>query len=252
MFAWKSSQGAFYYRCTNYHLHGKTGCTQSRGVPKATADQKIIETFTTALTLGMIDDVFEKLFDAVERNPRQDPKPIRKKLDELNADVARIIASIRSGEFASLKSELEKEAAAIKAQIEHTQGQLQAAEMPLDTKDLKTAASAELRRIAKDWLGYLTKNTATAQQVIRKMLGSSRIVVIPPPTKQSRAWEFKGLTDYQKLAAEAIDPKALLWFVDGIQRAQGRGQARGQGRKGRGKPGSESINGESDGQPSAM
>jgi DNA invertase Pin-like site-specific DNA recombinase len=207
MFAWKSTQGTFYYRCTNYHLHGKTGCKQSRGMPKDAADKEIIRTYSKALALGTITDIIKKMFAEVKTAPRQDPKPIREALAKLSARRDRLVAAIAEGDMA-LTSDFKKEAAELKAKIEHEQGQLTAAETPITTSLNFETMGKELHTLSRDWLGYLQKNVSTAQQIIRKIT-PKRIVAFPPATRQSKQWKLRVYADYRKVVAEVFGPEAV-------------------------------------------
>ena len=132
MFAWQSTSGKRYYRCTNYHQHGRAGCTNTRGLPMELADREVTKAYDEALVYQAFADVFRRRLDAV-KDARIDPAPIRQEIRELENKITGWVEAIGDRKTA-LTSDLEKRAADTKAHIEHLQGQLLAAEVPLAKK----------------------------------------------------------------------------------------------------------------------
>jgi site-specific DNA recombinase len=228
MHARPSMSGKMYYCCTRRKNLGKQACSNARMLPMDDADKLVVKAFHKALEYGVMAEVINRRFDEA-KDLRPDAAPIMARIKALEAEHARFLDAIGKGTTRFTK-ELEQAAEGRRREIEDLQAQLVAATAPGKLPDFKSAA-AELRSVSKDWLGYLRKNTATAQQIIKKV-SPKRIVVTPPPDGQRRGWKFKFDADYGKLLEQVIGPEAVkAVFYAAYVQADARGRVK-QGHQG--------------------
>ena len=187
----KGPRKRWLYTCTRYHLTGKRGCPNGKGLRVEWADTAVLNAFEEAL-VGHV--VLKQLHARLDEQKRRaiDPAPLRAEAAALKKEITNLVNALAKGDL----EEVHDAVRARKARLEHLEGTLQGLGVA-ESFDLSQFAERVLPVLA-DWREHLRRNTSTAAQVLRKII-PTRLTVTPKP---GGGWSIDGLTDYSAILKE--------------------------------------------------
>jgi hypothetical protein len=201
-------QRAYFYACTSFHRKRQTACPNNRQMAMAEADGAVMEAvqdelLDPAVMTQAVREAAETLIASPARVAARLAALEDRQRDNRSV-IARLTAAISAGgELASLVAELETRDQE-RLRLEQERQQLTAL-TGADRLDLRRVERDLLQRV-NEWRVAASRNVSQGRQVIRKLLGSTRVTMTP---LADGACELSGRADYGKLFSGIVVATAV-------------------------------------------
>jgi site-specific DNA recombinase len=190
---------ALFYGCTNFHLRGRTACTNSMLIPMEAANSAVLAVFEQEVLHPDVTDVVVKKAIAKFRASQQDKQRNIQQYDErlklLETEVGRLVDAISAGGNIPALVEALKVATQRQAAVSHDRAEL-SREQNLLTEADYDELEAELRaHFRQSWEALMNRQVVQARQILAKLFNGERV----PFSPAGSGYEFKGTASIGRL-----------------------------------------------------
>jgi site-specific DNA recombinase len=194
----RKGQRALFYGCTNFHLRGRTACTNSMLIPMEAANSAVLAVFEQeVLHPAVTDTVIKKAvakFKASQQEKTMNIDRYCERISQLDLEIKRLVSAVSAGGdipalVVALKENTDRRASLSDelAELNKVQG--------LDQTDYEEL-EAELRaHFRQSWEALMTRQVAQARQILAKLFNGERV----PFSPAGSGYEFKGIASAGKL-----------------------------------------------------
>ena len=203
------SRRAFYYVCTAYHTRGTSVCSNGHDLPMVAANEALLEAVREqVLSPEVVTAAVARAADRIAALTVDPPDTgaVRGQLADLNRELSHLTEALAAG------GDVPSVVAAIRER-EQRRGRLRAQLTALDR--VAQLPSLDLKRLERDltarlteWRGLLSRHTAQARQLLRKLL-VGRLTFEPATRADGRYVQISGTGTIGPLAAVLGCPSAV-------------------------------------------
>jgi site-specific DNA recombinase len=211
-----------FYGCTNFHLHGRTACTNGTLISMEAANKAVVQVLADEVLNPRVTDVVVKKamvkFKAAGREWAERQQTIHKQITAVDAELRRLVSAISAG--GDIPALVEAVKAANDRRTVLTQG-LADSGPPHTEADYDELEQALKDHFRQSWETMLTKQIEQTRQILRKLFHGERIPFIPMTNESGSHYEFNGTASIGRLVtgqAKALMPPRGCHHARGLSR----------------------------------
>ena len=197
----RKGQRALFYGCTNFHLRGRTACTNSMLIPMEDANDAVVKVLANEVLDPRVTDVvvrkaLEK-FRASEQDWMEQRQALHKQITAVDMELRHLVTAISAGGDIPALVEAVKASndrrAALSQRLAEVDGQQHT---QTDYDELEQELKDHFRH---SWETMLSRQIEQTRQILRKLFHGDRLPFLPKTFERGGQVEFTGTASIGRL-----------------------------------------------------